>query len=89
LKEKPANSLSSAGEILCCSSLGSSEIRNCNKRFIAQHEAEVATNVWKEIVELGVDGEEEEVRYMERILINEKREDAARRQREQQKQLNQ
>jgi hypothetical protein len=37
------------------------------------------------VAELGVEGEETKERYVERILINEKREDAARRLREQTK----
>ncbi|MCI38065.1 hypothetical protein A2U01_0059293, partial [Trifolium medium] len=31
---KMVNSISSAGAVLCCSSLNSSDIRNCNKRFV-------------------------------------------------------
>jgi hypothetical protein len=37
-------------------------------------------------MELGVDGAEEEGQYVERILLNEKQEEAARRLREQQQQ---
>jgi hypothetical protein len=59
-RSKPANSLSSAGTILCCSPFGSSEIRNCNTRFIDNHEIITASKVWKGAAELGVEGEEED-----------------------------
>jgi hypothetical protein len=45
-----------------------------------------AIKVWKGATELGVEGEEEEHQYVERILINEKKEEEARRLREQLKQ---
>jgi hypothetical protein len=70
---KPANSLSSAGTILCCSSIGSSDIRNCNSRFIENHEITSAVKVWKGAAELGVEGAEEDEQYVERIRINEKK----------------
>jgi hypothetical protein len=79
-----ANSLSSAGAVLCCSPIGSTEIRNCNSRFIANHEIVTASKVWKGAAELGVEGKDEEIQYVDRILSNEKREEAARRKREQQ-----
>jgi hypothetical protein len=80
-----ASSLSSAGAVLCCSSLSSSDIKNCNNRFITKHDEEAAIQVWHDVAELGVEGEEQEERYIERILCNEKREEAARRLREQTK----
>jgi hypothetical protein len=83
---KPANSLSSAGTILCCSSIGSSDIRNCNSRFIENHEITSAVKVWKGAAELGVEGAEEDEQYVERIRINEKKEEEASRLRKQQKQ---
>jgi hypothetical protein len=82
----PTGSFSSAGSILCCSSIGSSEIRNCNTRFLHNHDMVTAIKVWKGATELGVEGEEEEHQYVERILINEKKEEEARRLREQLKQ---
>jgi hypothetical protein len=69
---------------LCCSPIGSAEIRNCNSRFIANHDIFSASKVWKGAAELGVEGEDEEVRYVDRILANKKKEEAARRKREQQ-----
>jgi hypothetical protein len=50
-----AASISSAGEILCCSSLSSSDIRNCNKKILQKFEQEVISKVWKGAVELGVE----------------------------------
>ncbi|MCH86657.1 hypothetical protein A2U01_0007516 [Trifolium medium] len=78
-----ANSLSSVGSVLCCSSLKSAEIRNCNKKFWSKHENEVASKVWQGVTELGVEGDEEEERYVERLLLNENRDEVVRRQREQ------
>ncbi|MCH80923.1 hypothetical protein A2U01_0001699 [Trifolium medium] len=78
-----ANSLSSAGSILCCSSINSSDVRNCNKKFLQKYEYEVASKVWQGALELGVEGEEEEERYVERIISNENRVEAARILREQ------
>ncbi|MCI44280.1 hypothetical protein A2U01_0065519, partial [Trifolium medium] len=49
---------------------------------------EVASKVWNGAAELGVEGDEAEENYVRRILINEKREEEVRRQREQQKQVN-
>jgi hypothetical protein len=87
-RTKSADSLSSAGEILCCSSIGSSEIRNCNTRFIVNHDNSTANKVWQGAAKLGVEGDEEEAQYVSRILINEKKEESARKLREQQKQGN-
>ncbi|GAU51046.1 hypothetical protein TSUD_371240 [Trifolium subterraneum] len=53
---KPASSISSVGDVLCCSSLNSSDIRTCNKRFIKQFDHDVACKVWKGVVDLGVEG---------------------------------
>jgi hypothetical protein len=50
-----AGSISSAGEILCCSSLNSTDIRNCNSVFLKKFEQEVVSKVWKGAVDLGVD----------------------------------
>jgi hypothetical protein len=80
---KPTNSLSSAGEILCCSSINSSDIRNCNKRFVDNFNHVAAQKVWKGAVDLGVVGVEGEDTYVKRILINENNEEEARIQREQ------
>jgi hypothetical protein len=85
-RTKPAVSLSSAGEILCCSSIGTSEIRNCNSRFFVNHDNNKANKVWKGAAELGVEGDEEEAQYVTRILNNEKKEESARKLREQIKQ---
>ncbi|GAU32897.1 hypothetical protein TSUD_393180 [Trifolium subterraneum] len=52
------SSVSSAGAVLCCSSINSSNIRNCNKRFIVHHDHLAATRVWKGAVDLGVEGED-------------------------------
>ncbi|PNX74590.1 hypothetical protein L195_g030515, partial [Trifolium pratense] len=48
-------SISSAGDILCCSSINSSDIRNCNKVFLKNYEKEVASKVWRGALELGVE----------------------------------
>jgi hypothetical protein len=50
-----ATSLSSAGDVLCCSPLNSSDIRNCNQLIIKKHEEEVVSKVWNGAVELGVE----------------------------------
>jgi hypothetical protein len=81
LRKLPSNSLSSAGEILCCSSINSSDIRNCNNNFLKKHNYEVASKVWKGAVELGVEGDEEAGSYVERIVTNEGRETESRIQR--------
>jgi hypothetical protein len=86
--KNPSNSLSSAGEILCCSSINSSDIRNCNNKFLKRHNHEIASKVWKGAVELGVEGDEEVEGYVERIVINEGREDEDRIQREHCSQIN-
>jgi hypothetical protein len=69
--------------VLCCSSLSSSDVRNCNKRVIENHNLDTAQMVWQGVVDLGVEGEEVEDRYVERIPINDNRDDAARLLREQ------
>ncbi|GAU48228.1 hypothetical protein TSUD_184080 [Trifolium subterraneum] len=70
--KKPSNSLSSVGTILCCSSLGSSDIRNCNRRFIEKHDYVTAQKVWEGAVEQGVVGAEKEDCYIFKIQLNEK-----------------
>jgi hypothetical protein len=65
VRAKPSESLSSAGEVLCCSSIDSSAIRNCNARFLDNHVRIAAKKVWEGALELGVSGEEEEGRYVE------------------------
>ncbi|CAJ2635642.1 unnamed protein product [Trifolium pratense] len=80
---KPTSSLSSVGEILCCSSLSSSNFHNCNRRFMEKYDQESAQKLWQGATELGVVGEEVEDTYVEKILNNEKRDEAARRLREQ------
>ncbi|MCH80281.1 hypothetical protein A2U01_0001047 [Trifolium medium] len=80
--KKPINSLSSAGDVLCCSSLNSADIRNCNKNFLKKYEHEVASKVWQGALELGVEGEEAEGTYVERIITNETLEEEARLERE-------
>jgi hypothetical protein len=82
---KSANSLSSAGTVLCCSSLNSSDIRNCNRRAAENHDLTTAQKVWKGAVDLGVEGEETEECYIARILVNENQEEVARKLREQHK----
>jgi hypothetical protein len=79
--------LSSAGEILCCSSINPSDIRNCNKRVVATFHHDTAKKVWKEATELGVVGVEGDEVYVKRILYNENKEDEARVQREQQQNI--
>ncbi|MCH84931.1 DUF4283 domain protein [Trifolium medium] len=80
------NSLSSAGSILCCSSLNSVDIRNCNKQFWNKHELEANGKVWKDVKDLGVEGDEEDTLYVERLKSNEESDREARRLREQSKQ---
>ncbi|GAU46303.1 hypothetical protein TSUD_283280 [Trifolium subterraneum] len=58
--KQSASSASSAGAVLCCSSLNSADIRNCNKRFVEQYEHDAAVSVWKGAVDLGVEGDEED-----------------------------
>ncbi|MCI20323.1 hypothetical protein A2U01_0041485, partial [Trifolium medium] len=50
-----ASSVYSAGEILCCSSINSSDIRNCNKIFLRKYDREVASKVWNGALELEVE----------------------------------
>ncbi|GAU42390.1 hypothetical protein TSUD_296880 [Trifolium subterraneum] len=80
---KPTSSLSSAGEILCCSSLSSSGFRNCNRRFMEKYYQESAQKLWQGAAVLGVEGEEVEGIYDEKILNKEKSDEATRRLREQ------
>jgi hypothetical protein len=47
-------------------------------------ELDTANKVWKGATELGVEGDEEEERYVERIVANEKKDEADRLLREQQ-----
>jgi hypothetical protein len=82
-KKKQEVSLSSAGEILCCSSINSSDIRNCNRRVIDNLNQDAAQKVWRGAVDLGVTGEEGDDVYVQRILSNENKETAVRMQREQ------
>ncbi|GAU24569.1 hypothetical protein TSUD_149100 [Trifolium subterraneum] len=64
-----SSSISSAGSVLCCSSLKSVEIKNCNKNFWDKHEKEVASKVWKGVTELGVEGEKDDELYVEKLLV--------------------
>jgi hypothetical protein len=82
--KRSSSSISSAGSILCCSAINSSDIRNCNKVFMKKFELDTANKVWKGATELGVEGDEEEERYVERIVANEKKDEADRLLREQQ-----
>ncbi|GAU48536.1 hypothetical protein TSUD_282880 [Trifolium subterraneum] len=61
------NSVSSAGSILCCSSLKSSDIRNCNNNFWNKHEAEVNGKLWDGVKELGVQGDDLDEVFVERL----------------------
>ncbi|GAU33402.1 hypothetical protein TSUD_20950 [Trifolium subterraneum] len=79
-------SLSSAGSILYCSSLKSTEIRNCNKNFWNKHEAEVNGKLWERVKDLGVEGEEGDEVYVEQLRSNENKDKEARRMREQRNQ---
>ncbi|MCH95563.1 hypothetical protein A2U01_0016542, partial [Trifolium medium] len=88
-KKNSSSSVSSAGAILCCSSLNSSDIRNCNKNFLKRNETEVASKVWKGAVELGVEGEEGKEAYIQHIIGNERRDEECRALREQLKKVNQ
>jgi hypothetical protein len=45
----------SSGDTLCCSSLNSSDIKNCNKLFWKKYEQEVAAKVWHGALDLGVE----------------------------------
>jgi hypothetical protein len=82
-KKHQEGSLSSAGEILCCSSINSSDIRNCNARNIDNLNNDAAQKVWKGVLDLGVVGEEGDEIYVQRILANENKEEELRIQREQ------
>ncbi|MCH99418.1 hypothetical protein A2U01_0020430 [Trifolium medium] len=88
-KKKSSNIVSSAGTILCCSSLNSSDIRNCNKNFLKRNETEVASKVWNGAVELGVEGEEDKEVYIQHIIGNERHDEESRVMREQLKKVNQ
>jgi hypothetical protein len=79
------SNISSAGSVLCCSSLKSAEIRNCNKVFWANQEQEVASKLWKGMTELGIEGEEEDEWFVEKFLLSENRTVIGNRQREQNK----
>jgi hypothetical protein len=89
-----AGSCSSVGDIICCSSINSSDIRNCNKNFLKKQEKEVASKVWSGAVGLGVElnagvginskGHTEEECIFE-IQENEKRDEIERIRRERQK----
>jgi hypothetical protein len=81
-KKQQQPSLSSAGEILCCSSINPIDIRNCNKRFVAKFHQDAIEKVWKEATDLGVVGADGDKVYVKRILINENKEDEDRIQRE-------
>ncbi|CAJ2645074.1 unnamed protein product [Trifolium pratense] len=98
-----ASSISSAGDILCCSSINSSDIRNCNKIFLKKYDREVASKVWNGALELGVEvtslavekakelktkGNSEE-KCIQEIQPNEKRDAEERFRREQQPSLHQ
>jgi hypothetical protein len=52
---KQSRSSSLTGGNLCCSSINSSCIRNCNKIFLKKFEQEVVSKVWHGAVELGVE----------------------------------
>ncbi|CAJ2667747.1 unnamed protein product [Trifolium pratense] len=80
-----SNSVSSAGTILCCSSLQSSDIRNCNKVFLKNREKEVTSKIWKGARDLGVGGEEDEDVCIHHIHNNERRDEDGRILRAQQK----
>ncbi|GAU45706.1 hypothetical protein TSUD_86820 [Trifolium subterraneum] len=67
---KPDNSCSSVRTVLCCISLNSSDIRNCNKRFLEVYELDKANKVWQEATELGVKGDEEEERTTKRRRLS-------------------
>ncbi|XP_045802504.1 uncharacterized protein LOC123896113 [Trifolium pratense] len=83
VRKATENSVSSAGSILCCSSLNSSDIRNCNKNFWNKHDIEVNGKLWEDVQELGIQGEEEDAVYVERLRINELKDKEASRLREQ------
>ncbi|CAJ2661946.1 unnamed protein product [Trifolium pratense] len=80
-----SNSVSSAGTVLCCSSLQSSDIRNCNKVFLKNREKEVTSKIWKGARDLGVGGEEDEDVCIHHIHNNERRDEDGRILRAQQK----
>ncbi|PNX93423.1 hypothetical protein L195_g016577 [Trifolium pratense] len=82
-----SNSVSSAGAILCCSSLHSSDIRNCNNLILKQREKEVTSKVWNGAKDLGVKGGADEAECIRQIHNNESRDVEGRRQREQLKKV--
>ncbi|WJX24604.1 hypothetical protein P8452_13691 [Trifolium repens] len=53
-KKNQATSISSAGAVLCCSPLNSSDIRNSNQLILKKYEDEVVSKVWNGALELGV-----------------------------------
>ncbi|MCH96851.1 hypothetical protein A2U01_0017841 [Trifolium medium] len=96
-----SHSVSSAGEIMCCSSINSSDIRNCNKKFLKSYDREVVSKFWRGALELGVEvtsnirqdnqeagamGEMEE-ECLQEIQDNEKRDSEERIRREQRQHL--
>ncbi|MCI95233.1 hypothetical protein A2U01_0116531, partial [Trifolium medium] len=50
--------------------------------YLKKHDLEVPSKVWHGALELGVEGEEDEGVYVERIALNESREEEARIERE-------
>ncbi|MCH96251.1 hypothetical protein A2U01_0017235 [Trifolium medium] len=82
-----SNSISSAGTILCCSSLNSSDIRNCNNQILKRREKEVTSRLWKGAKELGVGGGVEEEDCIRHFSTNEKRDEEGRKRREHNKKV--
>jgi hypothetical protein len=50
-----SNSESFVGDSICCSSINSSDIHNCNRLYLKKYEQEVASKVWKGALALGVE----------------------------------
>jgi hypothetical protein len=75
---------------LGCSSINSSEIRNCNNRFLKNFEQEVVSKVWNGALQLGVvcnplgerGGDVQAVDLEAEIQENEKRDEAGKARRE-------
>ncbi|PNX93753.1 hypothetical protein L195_g016912 [Trifolium pratense] len=54
-EDKQLAAVSAAEDVLNCSSINSSDIRNCNKIFLEYYDQAVATKVWRGALELGVE----------------------------------
>ncbi|CAJ2672764.1 unnamed protein product [Trifolium pratense] len=87
-KVAATNSISSAGAVLCCSSIQSSDIRNCNKQILKRRDNDVTSKIWKGAKGLGIGEGADEDECTRRIQNNEKRDEEGRNRRAQQKKVN-